>query len=146
MNRKPVSKVLSGAFIAVFFFVNHIIFVALESQSNSHIAIIIGAYISYKVLIHTTQKNKIKQNIDTANSSQIVRQKKPLSKFKKSFVIFLGFWVFWVFLRTFFEFQFIGMDLYNWDEDFLLINLFAPPILYLLVWYIYDWIFNGTQK
>jgi hypothetical protein len=47
---RPLGTKAAVTICVVLFFVNHIIFGALGSQSKSHLAITVGAFVSYKLL------------------------------------------------------------------------------------------------
>lgn len=48
--RRPLGRKMAISFCIVFYFVNHIVFGMLGSQSKSHFAIFIGAWASYYIL------------------------------------------------------------------------------------------------
>lgn len=143
VRKKPYSKVFSVFFVSVFFFLDHIIFIALGSVNNTHFPIILGSFIGYLILIRTNQKNEFQDILGTVNDES---EKRALPKSLKLFVIFSAFWVIWVIVRTYYDFELIGIEFYRWDDDFLLINLITPPILYLLFWYFWNWLHTDSAN
>jgi hypothetical protein len=55
-NRGPVGRTASIVTCGVLYFANFVIFTALGSTSKSHLAILLGAWLSYKLLVWQTAK------------------------------------------------------------------------------------------
>lgn len=154
-SKDPLSKLEAFFFVFILFFINHIIFAALESQSRSHAALSIGAMLSYIILRMRIKKDLAesaseasalpnqgwgKKTISSPAAQANETRRKPLSKNKKLLISFSVFWLVWVSVRTFCSFEFLGFDFYEWDEDAYFLNLLVPPSLLVMIYSIFAWV------
>lgn len=70
--RRPMAKKPAIGTAAVFWFLNIILFIAMGSESKSHAALLLIAYVSYWILRREKKKNNLPSQSPVANPSTVV--------------------------------------------------------------------------
>lgn len=152
-QREPQTKTFSIFASVILFFINIVLFTALGSQSKSHFATMIGAFVCYKIL---TFRYKKTTESTFADETKVIEQKvnmqtepkiqKEISKTKKIWIVSSLAWLVWVCFRTFDDYELFGFYLSDWDSDSFFLNLLTIPILIAVSLWSYTWITKSPDS
>jgi hypothetical protein len=96
--------------------------------------------LQFASLMRTLGADQQKPASPPETGSRLKKTLSSLSRRKRATIVLLVAWVTYVIFRTSGNYELVGIRLYQWDSDTLLLNIFLPPLIVVGVVWLYKWV------